>query len=416
MQHQLPPADRFLIRGINQSNLLNLIRMHAPISRPQLAALSGLSPVTVMKITGHLLDRHLIVEREYAESTGGRRAGLLEINPEGGYVIGLIPQPDSLTAVMLNLSSDLICSQRWRLALRENASQAIELIAQCVEELLAESGILRDKVIGVGFGMSGLIDAERGCCVDSWVMRWKNVEISRPLEERIGFPVFVDNDANCLAIYEKLFGQGQPYRHFLVVAIGRGVGLGIIINSDLYRGAFGGAGEFGHTVVITEGRRCDCGNLGCLETYVSESGIVRNYQEYMRATTYHLGNGLEPAAPAATLFEIGERARNGDETARAAIQRAGSLLGVSLANLINIFNPECVVLSSPDSTILTGELLLGAMQQEIGRHLFSQMGRDLRFFTVEQPGYESWARGAGSLVLRHFFGPLAHVRSERTLG
>lgn len=416
MQHKLPPADRFLIRGINQSNLLNLIRLHAPISRPQLAALSGLSPVTVMKITSHLLDRQLIVEREYAESTGGRRAGLLEIHAGGGYVIGLIPQPDSLTAVILNLSTDLIHSQQWQLTLREHAEQAIDLIAQCVEALLTESGIARDKVIGVGFGISGLIDAERGCCVDSWVMRWTNVEISRPLEERIGFPVFVDNDANCLAIYEKLFGQGQPYRHFLVVAIGRGVGLGIIVNGDLYRGAFGGAGEFGHTVVITEGRLCDCGNQGCLETYVSESGIARNYQEYMRATTYHLGNGLEPATPEITLQEIGERARKGDEAARAAIQRAGALLGVSVANLINIFNPECVVLSSPDSAILTGELLLGAMQQELRQHLFSQMGRDLRFFTIEQRGYESWARGAGSLVLHHFFGPPAQVRSERTLG
>jgi len=393
-------ADRFLIRSINQSILLNLIRAHAPISRPQLATLSGLSQVTVLKITNNLIDRHLVLENEYAESTGGRRAGLLEINPEGAFAVGLIPQPSSLTAVILNLNSDLVYSQQWDITFRDNSPQAIDLVAQCVEELLCKSGIPREKVIGVGLGMSGLIDAEHGCCIDSWMMNWQNVEISRPLEDRLGIPVFLDNDVNCLAIYEKLFGQGQPYHHFLVVAIGQGVGLGIVINGDLYRGAFGGAGEFGHIAVTTAGRLCACGNQGCLESYISESGIVKNYLEYVYSTTYNLEKGIhEP-----TIFEVVERARNGDEAAIAAFQRAGILLGVSLANLVNIFNPECVVLTGPDvdDGILTGGLLLEPMHQALKEHLFSQIGKNLHFI-VEWLGFESWARGAGSLVLRHFF-------------
>jgi N-acetylglucosamine repressor len=411
MQPQLQPADRFLIRSINQSNLLNLIRVHAPVSRPQLATLSGLSLVTVIKIANSLLERHLILEKNGTESTGKRRAGLLEINPVGGFMIGLIPQPDSLTAVILNLNSDLIYSQQWTLPLRGNYAQAIDLIGQCVEELFVKSGIPKDKIIGVGFGMSGLIDAERGFCIDASLLGWKNVEISQPLEKRVGIPVFVDNDVNCLAVYEKLFGQGRPYDHFLVVAIGRGVGLGIIANGDLYRGAFGGAGEIGHTAVTAEGRFCNCGNRGCLETYVSFPGIVKNYHEYAQVAPYKLtANSQEP-----TLSEIIERARNGDDAAKAAIQRAGTLLGVSLANLVNIFNPECIVLSSPDINILTDDLLMGPMHQEIKQHLFSQIGRDLRFLTVEQLGYESWARGAGSLVLRHLFVSPARVYSERTL-
>lgn len=411
MQHHIPPADRFLIRGINQSTLFNLIRTHAPISRPQLATLSGLSLVTVIKIVSSLLERHLVMERDYAESTGGRRAGLLEINPAGGFVVGLIPQPDSLTAAILDLSGELIHTRQWPLSLRENYPQALNLIAQCVAELLEESRIPKDKIIGAGFGMSGLIDAERGYCIDAWLLGWKNVEISRPLEALIGIPVFVDNDVNCLTVYEKLFGQGQPYEHFLVVAIGRGVGLGIMTNGDLYRGAFGGAGEFGHTAVTTEGRLCDCGNRGCLETYVSFPGIVRNYREYIQVTSYNLTSETQEL----TLLEIVERSRGGEQAARAALQRAGTLLGVSLANLINIFNPECIVLSSPDLNILTDDLLVGAMHQEIKQHLFSQMGKDLRFFSAEQPGYESWARGAGCLVLRHFFVSPARVYSERSL-
>ncbi len=412
MQQQMKSADRLLIRNINQSILLNLIRAHGPISRPQLATLSGLSQVTVIKITNNLIDRHMILEKDYAESTGGRRAGLLEIHPEGGFVVGLIPHESSLIGVILNLNSELVYFQQWNIPLRDQYVHAIDLLAQCVEDMFSQSSIPREKIIGVGIGMSGLIDAEGGCCIDSWMMNWQNVEISRPLEERLGIPVFLDNDVNCLAIYEKLFGQGQPYHHFLVVAIGQGVGLGIVINGDLYRGAFGGAGEFGHTAVTTEGRLCECGNQGCLETYISDAGIVKNYIEYVHTTTYSLEKGIQEP----TAFEVVERARNGDEAAIAAFQRAGILLGVSLANLVNIFNPECMVLSGPDTdaSILAGDLLLEPMHQALQQHLFSQIGKDLRI-KVERLGFESWARGAGSLVLRHFFASPARVHSERAL-
>jgi predicted NBD/HSP70 family sugar kinase len=411
MQQQ-KTADRFLIRSINQSLLLNLIRAHAPVSRPQLAALSGLSQVTVIKITNNLIERQFIVEKEYAESTGGRRAGLLEINPEGGFAIGLIPQKHSLNGVILNLNSDLIYSQQWNIPFRDNYLQAIEFVERCVEEMLQESGIAREKVIGVGLGMSGLIDAGNGRCIDSQMLNWQDVEISQPLEERLGIPVFLDNDVNCLAIYEKLFGLGQPYHHFLVVAIGNGVGLGIIINGDLYRGAFGGAGEFGHIAVTSDGRLCECGNHGCLETYISDHGLVKNYLEYMQATTFNLDGEIQEP----TAFEVVERARSGDEAAIAAIQRAGHLLGVSLANLVNIFNPECIVLSGPDTdaSMLAGDLLLEPMQQSLRQHTFSQIDKDLHL-KVERLGFESWARGAGSLVLHRFFSSPAYLHSERIL-
>jgi len=405
MQQQIKSADRELIRSINQSILLNLIRGHDPISRPRLAALSGLSQVTVIKITNNLLEHQLILEKEYAESTGGRRAGLLEINPEGGFAIGLIPQQNSLHGVILNLNNDLVFSRQWNVTFCGNYPQMIELVSQCVEEMWHESGISKEKTIGVGFGVAGLIDAEHGICIDSWRMNWQNVEISRPLEERLGIPVFLDNDINCLAIYEKLFGQGQAYKHFLVVGIGSGVGLGIVINGNLYRGAFGGAGEFGHTVVTTEGRLCECGNHGCLEAYISDRGISKNHREYVSATAYSLAGEISEL----TAFEIVERAKNGEEAAIAAIQRVGILLGVSIANLVNIFNPECIILSGPntDACIQAGDLLLEPMHQVLKRHTFSRIDKDLRF-TVERLGFESWARGAGSLVLRHFFASPLH--------
>jgi N-acetylglucosamine repressor len=287
----------------------------------------------------------------------------------------------------------LVVTRQWPLALVGNQQRAMELVAACVEELLTVSTLPRTRVIGLGLGLSGLIDAGRGWCLDSHILGWKELPIVEPLEQRLGLPVFVDNDVNCLAIYEKLFGLARAYNHALVVAIGRGVGLGLILNGDLYRGAFGGAGEFGHTAVALDGRRCNCGNSGCLETYVSEAGIVQNYLEAVqRAGGSPLQ--LDPAQRPPGLAEVIARARAGEEAARAAIGRAGLLLGVALANLINIFNPECIILSSPDTSLGISDLLLDSLretfdQHVFSQHVFSQMGRDLCFLTVKKPGYES---------------------------
>ncbi len=402
-----------MIRGINQSLVLNLIRAYAPISRPRLAALSGLSQVTIIKIVNALLERQLVLEREGMESTGGRRAALLELHPEGGFAIGLIPQPDSLTAAIVNLTGKLVAARQWSLALAGQQQQALDLMAACVEELLAESLLPRGRVIGLGLGLSGLIDSEGGACLQSHILGWKELLIREPLEQRLGLPVFVDNDVNCLAISEKLFGLARPFNHALVVAIGRGVGLGLILNGDLYRGAFGGAGEFGHTVVAFDGRRCNCGKRGCLETYVSEAGIVQNYLEAVQGASA-VPLQLDPAwpQPAPALSEVIARARAGEEAARAAIGRAGLLLGVALANLVNLLNPECILLSSPDTSLGVSDLLLDSLRATFEQHVFAQMGRDLRFLTVKKPGYETWARGAASLVLRHFFAPPAQLRAE----
>src|SRR2546423_4841325 len=134
MQQQIKSADRFLIRSINQSILLNLIRGHASISRPQLAMLSGLSQATVIKITNKLIERRLILEKEYAESTGGRRAGLLEIHPEGGFAIGLIPQTTSLTAVILNLKGVSISFQKWKIRFPKNYPKRKTLLGKASEK------------------------------------------------------------------------------------------------------------------------------------------------------------------------------------------------------------------------------------------------------------------------------------------
>ncbi len=390
------PANRQLIRDINQNSLLNLIKTEGPVARTRLAELSGLSLATISYITGDLIERRLLLESGSAESTGGRKPVLLEIRPEGGYAIGLKLTEYEVVAVILNLNGEIIYTERSALELREHGQEAIPLLSELVQALIERSSLDRRQVIGLGCGMPGLINSQAGICTDSPILNWHDVVISEPLGNLLNMPVYIDNDVNSLAIYEKLFGQGQPFEHFVTITVGRGVGLGLVINGDVYRGGLGGAGEIGHTTVVIEGRRCECGKQGCLEAYASDRGIVQTYFELndLKAPEELL------KAPEQEVFRLLEKARTGDRSALEAFRVAGSLLGISLANLVNLLNPELVLLSG--SGAAAGEILFGPMQTALSAHTFSRLAQQMSI-TVEPTGDESWARGAASLVLRQFF-------------
>ena len=210
--------------------------------------------------------------------------------------------------------------------------------------------------------------------------------------------MWVDNDVNTLAIYEKWFGAGQNCANLLVVTIGRGVGLGLVLLGTFYSGSTGGAGEFGHTTVIEDGALCACGKRGCLEAYVSDDGILRAA----------VGAGLH----ATTIAEVRVAAHAGDGRAVGAFQRAGQLLGVGLANLINVLDPELIVVTGEGA--VAGDVLFEPMRQAIHAHRFDGLGEHTRY-VIEPADDEIWARGAASLVLRELFrGPVTElINGER---
>ncbi len=412
MQAKRQPVDRKLMKDINQNTLLNLIRSHAPISRPQLTSLSGLSPATVMSLTNRLIEHGFVREKGMAESTGGRKATLLEIRPDAAFAVGLAVRGFETTGVLVNLHGDIVFVERMELTLRHEHTRAVELLAGCVTQVLSHAGISMERVIGVGCALSGYIDAQAGRCVDSWNLDWHHIEISQPLSLRLSLPIFIDNDVSCLTTYEKLFGRCNGCQNFLTVSLGRGIGLGLVINGGVYRGATGGAGEFGHTVAVVGGRLCECGKRGCLEEYVSFRGIIANYQEYLSNVTdvnkvRHALPGWDMQHEERLIFELLERADQGDEEARLAFQRSGELLGLGLANLVNVLNPECILLTG-EGTIVERHLL-APMEVVLRQHIFSELGSSLQVLVDPLMSYENWARGAGALVLHHFFSSSAPV-------
>jgi predicted NBD/HSP70 family sugar kinase len=226
--------------------------------------------------------------------------------------------------------------------------------------------------------------------------------LRQKVEERIGIPVHIDNDVNTLAMAEKWFGAGQGVDDFLVVTVGRGVGLGIVVNGQLYRGARGGGGEFGHTVVDPQGPRCDCGKRGCLEAYVADPALLRQARE--AASEGRLGK-IEAAD--LTTTRMVELARDGEPVLREIFARAGRTLGTAVANLINLFNPTLIIVSGEG--VRSGDLLFGPMQEAVAEHTFDGLGQDTRI-VIQDWGDEAWAWGAASLVLQGIYKSPLHIR------
>ena len=399
MPRQAVPMDRNLMREINQNNLINLIRLNAPVSRKKLKECSGLSWGTIVGITNILLEQQLIVETGVAESTGGRKPGLLELAPDGGYAIGISLKEYEIAGVILNLNGITVYDEVWHVPLRGNASQAVELIASSVEAFIERSQIPRCKIVGLGCGISGPVNTQAGISVDSWILNWHNVSLTKPLAERLNMPVFIDNAVNCLTCYEKMYGCGQRFQSFLLITLGRGVGLGCVLHDEIFRGANGLGAEFGHIPLAFQQhqRICECGNPGCLEEYVGDRGIIQTYRELSTRSLV-----IDPENPEQTIKELVLRAEQGDEAAIQTFYQVGQVLGTSLATLVNLFNPQGLLLYCGE-VVNRASLLFEPLKTSLFRHIFSNLGDDLDILVEASSDMQNWARGAGCLVWQDFF-------------
>lgn len=393
---QYPLGNRDLIRAINRSVVLNMIKTHGPIARNQVAQRTGLSAATVTGITAELIDEDLVFEKAPGDSRGGRRPILLALNPRGGYVVGLKLTESQAIGALTDLEATVIAKRADPLSSR-SSEQAIETLAAVVSALINEGGIRKKQFFGVGVGLAGIVDAERGLLRQSPYFGWREVPLRDMLQARVRVPVYVDNDVNTLTHTEKWFGAGQGVDDFLTLTVGRGVGLGIVVNGQFYRGARGGAGEFGHTVIEPDGPLCDCGKRGCLETFVGDPGLLR-----LAAEAAQRG---EISGPIESVDDLVALAQQGNRAAQAVFAYAGDVLGRGVANLINVFNPQRIMISGEG--VRAGDWLFGPMRASVARHVMPGLADDTEI-RIDPWGDDAWARGAASLVLRELFESPVH--------
>ena len=386
-----PRGNRDLIRAINRSVVLNTIKANEAISRVEISRRTGLSQATVSGITGMLIEDGLVFEKSSGDSSGGRRPILLAINPEGGYVVGIKLTENQVIGAITDLETTVI--SQFKLSLQDHQVEtAVTTIEYVVDHLLREARIAKARLLGVGVGLAGIVDARTGVLRHSPIFGWRGVPLADLLQKRLQVPVSIDNDVNTLILTEQLFGAGQGIENFLTVTIGRGVGMGIVVNGQIYRGANGGAGEFGHTVIDPRGPQCACGKRGCLETYVADPGLLRMANEAVERS--------EIPQAISTPEELIALAEAGNATARTIFSQAGEMLGLGIANLINLFNPELIIISGEG--VRAGDRLFTPMRAALALHVMEGLGEEMQI-RIDVWEDDAWARGAASLGLQGIF-------------
>lgn len=388
---------RELIRELNRALVLDIVRQRRAVSRADIARISGLSPSTVTTITASLISAELLVEegpqagRAEGSSPLGRPGTLLRVDPGARHVIGVKLAPEHLTVTVTDLDATPLAMKRLLHGVHAQPRQVGDLFEDAIEQVLAAAELGATKPLGIGIGVPGMVDPADRTVTRSPLPEWSEADLAGALEDRLGMPVLVDNDVNTLTVAEHLFGSGRGLAHFIVVSIGRGIGMGAVIDGSVVRGWRGALGEIGHLQVEPGGRRCWCGRDGCLETVAAEPAIVRD-------ALAETGTLLRPDELAA--------AADGDERVGAILAGAGRLVGGAIATAVTILDPQRVIVSGEG--VRLGQHHLEGIRLGISERLGSEDGLDLVF---EPWGDEAWARGAASLVLRELFHP-AHLRDE----
>jgi predicted NBD/HSP70 family sugar kinase len=376
-------GDQGTVRAINRRLILNHVRRAGAMSRSELVERTGLSPAAVSIVTAELIADEFLIERSLGASSGGRPPILLDLNPGARLAIGLKVLEDHLAAVLTDFASAIL--ERAEIPLPNHTPGAVaDGAAEAVRVLLERAGRSRERVVGIGLGMPGVVNYASGTCVKSPILGWRDVPIARLITERTGISTFVDNNVNALAGAEGLFGRGKHASSFLTVTIGRGIGAGLVLDGSVYRGREGGAGEFGHMIVEPGGRRCECGRRGCLEAYASEPAILARVRE------------AHPHKPLEDLAALEGMARAGDAEVIAAINDAGRRVGLALANLVTLLNPELIILSGEG--IRYGDAFIRPLRDSLSENAFDGLAIDLPVL-VSDWGDDAWARGAASLAI-----------------
>ena len=395
-----------LVKSHNTRAILLSLLQEGPISRVELAEKLSLSNTTITNITSELLDQGIIIEERVEIPEKRRRVGrprrMLRLVPAARYAIGVHIGVGLFRVAITNLSAEIITNEIATFDLTTAPEEVIEDIVRLIESTIEASDIERERVIGVGVGASGLVNYEEGINVLAPRLGWDNVPIQHLMETQLDIPVCVDNNVRTMALAEAIFGDGQGVG-VLAFVYGRiGVGAGIVVNGQVFRGGGAGAGEIGHTIIIPQGgETCTCGNTGCLETLLSEPVWIRHAENlaasHPDSTLAAYLKQKDGRSPIELVFSA---AADGDELAQQFIEDRSRYLGIALANLVNVLNPELIIVGGMFAQ--GSDLILPIAEAKMKQAAFAGLGEKVILKTTSF-GWRAGVIGAASLALTTFF-------------
>jgi glucokinase-like ROK family protein len=391
---------RQIVRQLYFANMLSCAELSLKLNKSL--------PLTT-KILDELIAEGWVMETGYAPSTGGRRPIMYSLKQDVIYVVAISMDQFVTRIAIMDMQNNYVTDiHNVELPLARNP-QALPVLIEEITKIIKESGIVKSKIAGIGIGMPGFVDVKKGINYSFFETTGKS--ITERISEKVGLPVFIDNDSSLIALAELRFGAAKGTKNAMIVNIGWGIGLGMILNGELYRGHNGLAGEFSHLPIFFNGKLCSCGKRGCLETEASLFVVVEKAKQGIREGRETMLKNLFTNHIEKDSEAIITAAQEGDQFAIELLSEAGYNIGRGVAILIHLLNPKEIILSGRGS--LAGRIWQAPIQQAINEHCIPK----LAIHTVIQTstlGYQAELIGAASLVMDNY--EKEHVVKSRVQG
>ncbi|MFE9914747.1 ROK family transcriptional regulator [Micromonospora sp. NPDC005553] len=398
-------ASRPKTRGL----VLDLIRAARSISRVELAAATGLTGATISAVVRELMGDGLVVEAGRGGPTGGKPRTMVQLNPLARYSVGVQLERNTCVIVVVDLAGRQVARTSFQGVASMPPERALPLVASQVDALLATAAVDRERVLGVGLVSYGPQDRRAGVLLTPQPTdAWLDYPVARLLAETLGLPVLLDNDAAAAAIGEYWMGAVDPRSTYGCIYMATGIGGGVVVAGEVYRGSSSNSVEIGHISMDINGDECSCGNVGCLENYAGPSAIVRQAM-----ATPGLAQRLALDSTAADLLtefaRIAAAANAGDTGARGLVEQSARHLGGAAVTMACLFDVDTIVLAGP-SFAVAGSIYQTLIQQEVDRRLFARRAHPVRIVPSVN-GSDAAAIGGAILVLQSEL-TLRHPRTD----
>jgi glucokinase-like ROK family protein len=370
--------NQHIVKKNNKALVLQFIMEKEPISRADIAQVSGLHKATVSSLVNELLEEELIFESGPGESSGGRRPVILHFNKFAGYAIGIDIGVNYVLGVLTDLKGNILFEKN-QLVNRTPYPTIIGIVQNIIQSLISEMPSSRYGVVGIGVGVPGIVNKE-GSVLLAPNLGWTNIQLQMDLEKLFQVPVIIENEANAGAFGEQQFGAGQDYQNIIYISAGIGIGVGIILNKELYQGKNGFAGEMGHMIIDIHGKPCSCGSRGCWEAYASEHALLE-------------------IANTDSLESMITLAEDRDQTAHKLLGEIGTYLGYGINNIINTFNPDQVIIGN--RLALAKKWIEQPIRTTIQNHTLAHHQKEMQI-NFSKLGKYSTALGVSAFIVERF--------------
>jgi len=389
----LIPVSYKLLKGMNESVILNIIRKMGPISRADIAKETNLTPPTVTNIVNKLIAENIVMEYKVGESNGGRPPVLIKLNPD--FMSIIVIHISTYNLHQYTLDAELKTKKKEKNSIRGlKQEEVLELLTSVLDKAIKESP---QNVSGIGIVVRGPVKMKEGISVFAPNIGWRNVPLKSIVEERFGIPTYIINDVRAMALGEFHMGKAKDVENMIFLKVGYGIGSAILINGRIYTGASDGAGEIGHTTIDVAGPQCSCGNYGCFEALASEKAlvnlVVKSIKEGMDSIVYQMAEGMLDSVTPEMIYEA---AKLNDKLAVNALKTIGRYLGIGIANTINTFNPELILIGG--GIVQARELIEDIIVETAKKRTFENSFSSCRIAFAEL-GDDATLIGAANMVM-----------------